>query len=350
MLVNLQCEKLLVQLLEHNYLYELILSNNKTENKVFWTEVEVARLDVFISEAAKISRRKARALCDAGEISVNGKPHRSGWKVLAGSSIEILSDASPLIARAALAKKESFPIEPRIAHEDQHLLVVEKPRLSHCVVQKNSDPLTLADWLACHYPSTVNASPNPAEAGLLQRLDFYTSGLLVAAKDSNTWSKLREALFAGELRKSYLCLVIGELRKKKFEIDSPISLVRNEPRVFVGDQPLPNKTPETAVKIVETASDVELIKTLPVGFVCGDSASLVKVSGSRMTRHQVRAHLAAAGHPLVGDKLYGGSKANAVKNIPGISEGFLLHASGIEFSDSLFGVSVSSSPDWEKVL
>lgn len=190
----------------------------------------------------------------------------------------------------------------------------------HSVTLCVDDPPTLADAIANYCPSCLGASPDSREAGLLQRLDFFTTGLAMAAKNRDAWLALRAELFEGRVRKNYRAIVEGAPDKKTFEIKYPIETPKDAKKVVV------RKT-RTTKEVVSANTQVRLIKVLSKNPLISE----VIASGARMCRHQVRAHLAAAGHPLVGDTLYG-SKLSSAQIMPADSGEigcFMLHAESI---------------------
>jgi RluA family pseudouridine synthase len=221
-----------------------------------------------------------------------------------------------------------FPVRTLI--EDQNIIVVSKLRGMHCVVHQHSDPITVADCLAALAPETVNASPDKRESGLVNRIDRWTSGVLLAAKNREAWTMLREEMRADRIKKSYLAIVEGTLPKAKYTVNLPIFLVKDKPKVKF--QKL------TSAEQREAKKAISLVQRLKVVTVGKKKFTIVRVSGGSMTRHQVRVHLCSLGHPIVGDEMYGASSklsdlisGKKPKHVSGEPEGFLLHAESIEF-------------------
>ncbi len=295
------------------------------------------RFDLWLTEEIPgLSRSKARDLCKEGLVRVNGVPMRGGAPVFAGSLVEILgSIESP----AARVMENALPLS--VVFEDEHLLVVNKPRGVSTVTLSPEDPTTLADMIATARAECRTASPDLREAGLIQRLDFWTGGLVTAAKNSDVWESLRLELFEGKFEKSYLALVEGKLKENLFSVYLALTPSSDGKKMLFskpGD--------ETALS---AESEIEVVRELEGGF------SIVRVRANRARRHQVRAHLAHIGHPLVGDSLYGARKSLtsfALKLGLESDEGFLLHAETLTFSHPVTGsaVSLTSSPEWKSEI
>jgi 23S rRNA-/tRNA-specific pseudouridylate synthase len=204
-----------------------------------------------------------------------------------------------------------------ILHEDDSLLVISKPRAMHSITLRDTDPLTVADCIACYYPFALKATPDPREAGLIHRLDFYTSGVMIAAKTRAVWDYLRDQLMCGQISKSYLALVEGQVEHQNFLICKEIYTPKNSKKVKVLND-----------YSTGDVTEVDLIKSFPE-----HNLSLVKASAPRAKRHQIRAHLASKGHPLLGDELYGSTlKLSSFPTTSSLTEGFYLHADSVSFT------------------
>ena len=166
---------------------------------------------------------------------------------------------------------------------------------------KPNETGTVANALVARYPECADAGADPREAGLCQRLDLETSGVLLAARDRPSWDSMREAISEGDADKRYLALTAGPLADEG-EIELKL--------VHAGDHVRPSldegREAKSAFRVLARAGEL----------------SLVEVRIFTGVLHQVRAHLAAVGAPIVGDALYGGRPE------PGLSR-FWLHASSL---------------------
>ncbi len=263
------------------------------------------RLDVvLVRRVPGMSRARAKTAIEAGDVRVNDRRPKKGQRVAVGDRIE-LPDVGDRAARpdAALALV--------ILYEDAQLVAIDKPAGVPTHPLEAGEQGTIANALLARYPEMSGFGYSAREPGIVHRLDTETSGVLLAARDEKTWGALRVALAKGELDKRYLLLCDGHL-------DAPERI----------DVPLAND-PKDARKVVACV-DARLVERLSARpavteVLTSERAgpmSFCEVRAKAARRHQVRVHLAAAGHPLAGDKLYGGPE------VPGLTRHFL-HASSI---------------------
>jgi 23S rRNA pseudouridine1911/1915/1917 synthase len=265
------------------------------------------RLDRVVGDALGLSRAKLKSLFDDGLVKVNGLRVKKAYLAKAGEAVEVELDETP---RAA-APEASAPLT--VLYEDASLVFVDKP------AQVPSHPLepgevgTVANALVARYPECGAAADDAREGGLCHRLDTGTSGVLVAARSHEAWLAMREA-FGGEgVDKRYWALTTGPLADDG-EIDLPLRHARAdrvEPAALGGPG---TREARSSFKVLARA-----------GEYC-----LVEVRIHTGVLHQVRAHLAAIGAPVVGDALYGGRPE------PGLTR-FFLHARRLELKHPVSG-------------
>jgi 23S rRNA pseudouridine1911/1915/1917 synthase len=239
------------------------------------------RLDTAVLAACPgLSRRLVRRLIDDGAIRVDGRRVARGAHVAAGARVTL----PPL----ALTPEPDLPV--RIVHVDARIVVVDKPGAmpGHALDPRQRG--TVAAFLAGRFPETATVG-DPLASGLAHRLDTGTSGLQIAARTPETYARLRAAFRAGDLTKAYLAIVHGAVPA---ELHISLAL-RHDPR---------DRRRMTAAagpgRAWPAHTDVRRLATL------GDR-SLVEARLRSGVTHQVRAHLASRGHPIVGDPLYGGA-------------------------------------------
>jgi 23S rRNA pseudouridine1911/1915/1917 synthase len=228
------------------------------------------------------SRSRLQAWVRAGRVTVDAGRADVKRKVWGGERIAL----SP----AASAGGDAYapqPIALRIAHEDDAIIVVDKP--AGIVVHPgagNRDG-TLANALLHHAPTLAGVP----RAGIVHRLDKDTTGLLVVAKTPAAQTHLVRQLAARTVKREYLALVHGGVARGAGEVDAPIGrhpTARTRMAVTARGKPA-----HTRYRVVERFTEATL---LAVGLDTGRT-------------HQIRVHMRAIGHPIVGDPTYGGRAA-----------------------------------------
>jgi 23S rRNA pseudouridine1911/1915/1917 synthase len=244
-------------------------------------------LDAFLVEALPgLSRRRAAELIAAGRARVDGRRAAKGARLAAGQRVELAE--APAIKRAA--PDADCPLE--VVYEDAHLIAVNKPAGRHSAPQRASDRGAVAQALLARFPEMAGVGFSPWEPGLCHRLDFWTSGVLLAAKNQPAFAAARRAFERHAVRKEYLALCAGS-PPDSFAVDAPIAHPsRRSQRVIVGSRGRGAVAAKTEFTVAQRSP----------GFV------LVRAACSTGAMHQVRAHAAHAGHPLLGDELYGGPR------------------------------------------
>jgi 23S rRNA pseudouridine1911/1915/1917 synthase len=254
------------------------------------------RLDVVVGDVLGLSRARVKSLFETGAVRLDGRRPSKGDRATAGArlQVELAEEAPVLLPEPGLAL--------RLLYEDRWLLAVDKPAGMPSHPLKPGETQTVANALVARYPEVAAASADVREAGLVHRLDIDTSGVLLAARDRETWEAVRGLFRERAVDKRYWAVVSGPIADAG-AIDLPLRH-KGETRV------------EAAVDGGEEGR--EAVSEFHVLDRAGELA-LVEVRILTGVLHQVRAHLAAIGAPVVGDGLYGGQA------LPGLSR-FFLHA------------------------
>jgi 23S rRNA pseudouridine1911/1915/1917 synthase len=220
-----------------------------------------------------LSRRAARALLETGAVYLEGRRCRTASKfVLAGATLSIEDDAP----RSVQAE-----VEVRVLWEGEGIQALDKPAGIPFAPTRSSVQGTLLYALARQLGRPVN------QLYPIHRLDTPTSGVVLVALEPQGAAFLNEALQAGRVAKTYLAWVAGVPEPAEGDWDWPLSEVRKDGRVHPDHDGRPALT---RYRTLET---------------CG-GASLLQLQPVTGRTHQLRAHCAHAGHPILGDKTYGG--------------------------------------------
>jgi 23S rRNA pseudouridine1911/1915/1917 synthase len=262
------------------------------------TEAEAGeRLDVVLARRfPELSRARAKALIDRGAVRVQGRLAPKSRIVSAGDRITLDQAPAPVDFDAAPDPGASLDV----LVETDDFVIVQKPAGLPSHPLKEGETQTLAGALVARYPEMRGVGYSRREPGIVHRLDVDTSGVMLAARHARAFEALRGRLRAGEIEKRYLARCYGEVDAPR-TIDLPLA---NDPR----DRRKVRACTDTreSKRLGARPARTEILSSTPAAH-----GSLVEVRANHARRHQVRAHLAAIGHPLLGDTLYGGPALKA---------------------------------------
>jgi 23S rRNA pseudouridine1911/1915/1917 synthase len=278
------------------------------------------RLDRFLASLPEVgSRGAAECLLEAGAVLVDGRRQNKSHRLAGGEDVEF----DPPARESELAPE---PMDLRIVHADEHLVVVDKPAGLVVHPAPGHATGTLVHGLLAHDVAGGEAE----RPGIVHRLDRDTSGLMVVARSEEAHRRLQALVRRRQLERRYLALVVGRPRSRRGRIEAPIGRDRRDPM----RHSLDTETPRDAV------THFELVELLP-------RHALLDVRLETGRTHQIRVHLAAIDLPVAGDRVYGRPREL------GLDRQFL-HAARLEFvhpfTDEHIEVESSLPPDLAKAL
>jgi len=238
------------------------------------------RLDRFVATLPEVaSRAEAERLLASGAVRLDGERHPKSHRLAGGELLEVEA-----------GEREDVALEPetrdlRIAYEDEHLLVVDKPA---GIVVHPSGGHSGGTLVQALLDRGIAGGDVPERPGIVHRLDRDTSGLLVVARSPEAYDRLQDLVRQRALARRYLALVRGRPRSRTGRIEAPIGRDRHDPL----RRSLDTDTPRDAI------THFEVERLLP-----RDALLSVRLETGRT--HQIRVHLAAIGLPVVGDPVYG---------------------------------------------
>lgn len=268
---------------------------------------DAGRLDRVAAEALSVPRAEVQRAIAEGRVLVDGRARPKSFRLEGGERIALRQGSHELEA-------EGPPVAVRF--EDAFLLVVSKPAgvITHPTPSRTTGTL-VNRLLGMREP--LAPAGGPLRPGIVHRLDAGTSGLLVVAKDDETYEALRAMMRRHETERTYAALVRGRVEHARFAVDAPLS--RSGARIRV--RPGAGREAETRFEVRERFARATLLSATP-----------------RTGRtHQIRVHLSAVRHPILGDAKYGGGGDDA--KALGLTRPFL-HAERLRFRHPRTGADV----------
>ncbi len=311
-----------------------------------WTvlpEEEGLRLDHALERLMpNTGLRGRRRACASGMVTVNGRQAAASFKVRAGDMVALASPHGIPLCSASAAlpfQKQGFPGEngvpadqPRLLQASPHLAFLYKPAGLHSVSLAGRPELSLEAQL----PRLLST----LEGRLLSRLDYFTSGIVTAALDSQGEAFYRAEEDACRIEKRYLALLEGEVSKEVLATMPLDASGLKRVRVLPGHQPDTRRhTSVTPLALLESSRVMQALQ-LSLSWQ-GQMPPFLTLAGCvivKGTRHQIRAHCSALGFPLFGDRRYGAS----LHPPHNVQEQYFLHHGALRFSET--GIQIA--PPW----
>lgn len=272
------------------------------------------RLDAAVAAQLKTTRAHAKQLVLDGKVQLEGK-------ALFKPSMDIQKDIH-------LDIHDSKQVRPNpnleVVYDDPDIKVVIKPAgmLVHPTSSHQTESTVVDEIL------TETTDDDPVRPGIIHRLDRNTSGLIVLAKSKAAKEYMQKQFKDRKVKKTYLALVIGHLKQEEAIIKVPLARSKTHPLKRVADPA--GKPAETAYKVLESIGNYDLVEARP----------------TTGRTHQLRAHFAHLGHPIVGDKLYGADSFLDLGR-------YFLHAASLHFvspNNTTVDIEAAMPPELQAVL
>ncbi|MET0795392.1 MAG: RluA family pseudouridine synthase [Polyangiaceae bacterium] len=279
------------------------------------------RLDKFLAEHLPgVGRYKAAELCANGQVRVDGRRAKKSALLATGAKVSVELDEPEL-----LQGEPELALELRL--ERPEFVIVNKPAGMPSAPLDTRERGTLCGALLARYPEMQGIGYRPREPGIVHRLDTQTSGVMLAARSHDSFQRLTRALELEQLQKRYQAVVSAAGLPASGEISQALA---------------PDPAHPERVRVLEAGEQegyarrkITRYRVLRVAL----GRALLEVQVGAAFRHQIRAHLAAIGHPIAGDAVYGG------ESVPALGARHALHASRLTWAgdDTIAGFSVSEA-------
>jgi len=270
------------------------------------------RLDAFVRRVLPhLSRREVGKAIDEKLFLLNGRRGRSGDRLTGGGTVTFVGPEEWL----SEGPMPNSQLQVPIVYEDSHLLIVDKPAGLDTQAFSGRDTHTLANFLAARRSEILKIGKSPWEPGMVHRLDRETSGLVLIAKTQSAFESLRRQFRRRTIKKTYWALVWGITEEERTITYPLVHNSRDKQRMRVHVE----STTATKPRCWKARTRFRKLSATK-------KLSLIEIDMETGVTHQIRVHLAAIGHPIVGDTLYGTDHPETF----GLRRHFL-HAAALEF-------------------
>lgn len=292
------------------------------------------RLDVFVAAQSSLSRSAAVRLIEEGQITLNGRRADKKTLLCEGDTVAVsLPEPEP-----SEVLPEDIPLD--VVYEDGDLLVINKPSGMVVHPAAGNPSGTLVNALLYRCAGSLSGVGGVLRPGIVHRIDKDTSGLLVVAKNDAAHRALAAQLEDHSLFREYRALARGGFREEEGTVRLPI-----------GRHPIDRKKMAVIKDGTHAAKDAVTHYTVLERY---GSVSELRLRLETGRTHQIRVHMAALGHPLLGDTVYGGGNTPFEKKHAALLDGQALHAERISFVHPTSGERMTfSTPlpaNFEKLL
>ncbi|MBN1584981.1 RluA family pseudouridine synthase [Candidatus Uhrbacteria bacterium] len=291
-------------------------------------EAAGVRIDSHLAKMTGMARNQVQNALDRKQVLINGRPAKSSHRLESGDRIEILKEIVDMTVLPPLVPRPDLKLT--VIHEDDDILVVEKPPGMLMHPAKADDDFTLINAIVARYPEIATVGESEWRPGIMQRLDKDASGLVAIARNQKAYDHLKKQFQDHTILKEYDALVEGEMSGDRGTVDLPIGRAKGSGRMSAHTQAADADRP--------AITHYEVIGRPP-------KATRLTVRTETGRTHQIRVHMRSLGHPIVGDALYG--RQNGLP-----SSRLCLHAKRLGFrhpKDNQWVEFACEPPEWGKV-
>lgn len=249
-------------------------------------ESESKRLDIFVLENIEdLTRSRIQKLIEEKSIFVNGAVKSKNYKVKLNDKVKVILEEEKELKN----EPEDIPLD--IVYEDEHLLVVNKPKGMVVHPAPGNYTGTLVNALLFHCKDSLSGINGIIRPGIVHRLDKDTSGLLIVAKDDYSHKKLADQIKVHSFSREYEAVVYGKIKNDSGKINAPIGRHKTDRKKMTvrSDH---SREAITNYKVIRRYKDFTHVR--------------LRLETGRT--HQIRVHMAYIGHPVAGDPAYGPKK------------------------------------------
>jgi len=285
------------------------------------------RIDKFLASfRGEKSRAGWQKMIKGGNVLINNKKAEADYILKENDEVEILSVSQPPPAPPYLRRGESeIPnvLDIKIIYEDDDVIVINKPAGVLAQVAVSSQSPAVSDFLVKHFPEIKKVGEDEQRFGIVHRLDKDTSGVMIVAKNNQSFEFLKNQFKNRQTEKTYLALVYGKVNPKEGIINLKIGRSKKNPQmqIVINNR----KSAQGGKENIKSREAVTFYKTIKEY----ENYTLLEVRPKTGRMHQIRVHLKALGFPVVGDKKYFYRKYRDSK--PQLDRQFL-HAQSLEIT------------------
>ena len=299
----------------------------RTETFTVPAEASGERLDRYLTTVSDLTRAAAVRLIESGAVVLVSGEGRGRRPVKADKNTKLKCGDEVTVTFPEAEEYDVIPedIPLDVVYEDTDIIVINKPVGMVVHPAPGNYMGTLVNALLHHCGDSLSGVGGVKRPGIVHRIDKDTSGLLVVAKNDEAHVALSAQLKTHTVSRVYHAVCVGNLKEDEGTLTYPIG--RNPAdRKKMAAFPVGTPTGDSGGAIRSAVTHYTVMERFPMGSKWGQSFTYVKCELETGRTHQIRVHMAATGHPLLGDPLYGGEGTRLGKVLTPLLHGQMLHA------------------------